>query len=202
MGEVLVKFDEPIAGPRGKAYFAQAVGKEVEDGLWEGWIEFQTVAPEFDALASGRETTQPNRANLEYWAQGLTEVYLEGALDRAISLAEPPLETPISYPEPSLFTAPASRIETAAPASILRGSRAILDPFQVYAQGEEILRSELNALSREHVVAIATTYRIGDATPSGLKSSATADLIEAIIAEARDRQERITPGPAEFRADL
>ena len=34
-------------------------------------------------IATGRETTQPNRTDTEYWATGLSEVYLEGALQRA-----------------------------------------------------------------------------------------------------------------------
>jgi hypothetical protein len=34
-------------------------------------------------LHTDRETSQPNRAALEYWADGLEPVYLEGALARA-----------------------------------------------------------------------------------------------------------------------
>jgi len=88
MPEVLVQFDDPITGPRGRRYFAQAVGHEREDGLWEGWLEFIGVNEDIPAAGSGRETTQPNRTNLEYWAQGLSRVYLEGALKRAESLPE------------------------------------------------------------------------------------------------------------------
>lgn len=93
MAELLVKFDEPIVGPAGEKYFADAVGSEVDGGLWEGWLEFLPVSEGSSALGSGRETTQPNRTDVEYWAQGLTKVYLEGALARAISLAERPHET-------------------------------------------------------------------------------------------------------------
>ena len=89
MAKILVKFDEPITAPSGKIYFAQAVGRETASGLWEGWLEFLGVNDATDALTSDRETTQPNRRDTEYWAQGLTRVYLEGALNRAISLADP-----------------------------------------------------------------------------------------------------------------
>ena len=89
MAKILVKFDEPITAPSGKIYFAQAVGRETATGLWEGWLEFLGVKDASDAFASDRETTQPNRRDTEYWAQGLTKVYLQGALDRAISLADP-----------------------------------------------------------------------------------------------------------------
>ena len=90
MAEILVKFDEPIAAPGGKIYFAQAVGKEVDGGLWHGWLEFLGAEDALDSVASDRETTQPNRKNIEYWAQGLTRVYLEGALDRAILRTQQP----------------------------------------------------------------------------------------------------------------
>ena len=85
MPDILVKYDEPITSANGDRYFAQAVGKEVAGGQWEGWLEFVSTTDAADTVASGRETTQPNRVDLEYWAQGLTRVYLQGALSRAIS---------------------------------------------------------------------------------------------------------------------
>jgi hypothetical protein len=202
MAEILVKFDEPIAAPSGKTYFAQAVGKEVEGGLWHGWLEFQTVNNGPDALASGRETTQPNRKNLEYWAQGLTKIYLEGALNRAITLAEPPVESAPMEEETSLFPAPASRSSTASSVRGAHTPRPILDPFAVYAQGEEILRRELHALSRDHVESIALAYRIGISNLAGINAASRADLIDAIVAEVRDGQSRVLPGSSESRADL
>jgi hypothetical protein len=84
MSDVLVQFDEAVTDPSGVRYFPQAVGRERKDGLWEGWIEFVT-ADRNRSIDSGRETTQPNRSDLEYWAQGLTRAYLQGALGRAQS---------------------------------------------------------------------------------------------------------------------
>jgi hypothetical protein len=83
MPVLLVKYDEPIADATGVRYFAQASGRKREDGLWEGWLEFVPVGEIGTPLDSGRETTQPNRKDLDYWAQGLSKVYLEGALARA-----------------------------------------------------------------------------------------------------------------------
>jgi len=84
MTEVLVRFDEPIIDSRGDLYFADAVGRQrEEDGLWEGWIEFEALDQSGGSISSLRETTQPNRKDLAYWAQGLTRVYLQGALARA-----------------------------------------------------------------------------------------------------------------------
>ena len=87
MAEVLVKFDVPVSDPSGVRYFPQAVGRERKDGLWEGWIEF-VGADGGRSIDSGRETTQPNRNDLAYWAQGLTFAYLQGALGRAQSPTE------------------------------------------------------------------------------------------------------------------
>jgi hypothetical protein len=88
MPDILVKFDEPITDPIGAQYFAQAVGREREDGLWEGWLEFVAANVSSPTIDSGRESTQPNRTDLEYWAQGLTKAYLQGALIRAQSPTE------------------------------------------------------------------------------------------------------------------
>ena len=83
MSEILVKFDEAITDSTGSKYFARAIGRKREDDLWEGCLEFLPVDTSRETLSSGRETTQPNRKTLEYWAQGLTRVYLMGALERA-----------------------------------------------------------------------------------------------------------------------
>ena len=184
MAEILVKFDEPIRAPNGEAYFAQASGREVTGGLWEAWLEFVPVGDGIATLDSGRETTQPNRMNLEYWAQGLTKVYLEGALARAL--------------------AHASRGYTAAPSDIMNfggssrrgsaptqrrtpvGSRPILDPFEVFAQGEGILRSELNALSRDHLQAIVSAYNFkGARGGEDSQSRGNAAMVEAIVEGVR-----------------
>jgi hypothetical protein len=55
------------------------------DGLWEAWIEFRALTDE-PVRATSRETTQPNRAAVEYWAGGLEPVYFEGAFARATML--------------------------------------------------------------------------------------------------------------------
>jgi hypothetical protein len=84
---VLVKFDEPIFDSTGSRYYAQAVGRQRDDNLWEGCLEFLPADIRRETIRSGRETTQPNRKTIEYWAQGLTRVYLLGALERALKSA-------------------------------------------------------------------------------------------------------------------
>ena len=84
--ETFVQFSTPLQDDTGRTYIAHACGSEMSDGLWQGWVEFLPTDGG-TALATGRETTQPNRTDTEYWATGLTEVYLEGALQRALDRA-------------------------------------------------------------------------------------------------------------------
>jgi hypothetical protein len=89
MRELLVVFDEPIMNPHGDMFFAEALGRQrTDDALWEGWLEFIPVDDPTQRLSSCRETTQPKRTDLEYWSQGLSRVYLQGALLRAQAAAE------------------------------------------------------------------------------------------------------------------
>lgn len=84
MSEILVQFAELVTDENGRRYLARACGSPMpNDTLWQGWVEFVPVdgGP---IIASSRETTQPNRTDTEYWATGLTPVYLEGALQRAL----------------------------------------------------------------------------------------------------------------------
>ena len=58
-------------------------GQARPDSTWEGWIEFNPVGGG-SVLRTEQETSQPNLAALEYWADGLEPVYFEGALARAL----------------------------------------------------------------------------------------------------------------------
>ena len=64
-------------------YVVRICGEERPDKTWEGWLEFHPVNATKPALLTDQETSQPNRAALEYWADGLEPVYLEGAFARA-----------------------------------------------------------------------------------------------------------------------
>ena len=85
MAELLVEFDTTIRADDGTNWHPQVWGGIADDNLWEGWIEFLPAgAEDREPIRSGRETEQPKRTDLMYWAQGLTQVYLEGALQRAL----------------------------------------------------------------------------------------------------------------------
>ena len=85
MAELLRTFDEPIRHSSG-TYSVRAVGRAADDGMWEGWLEFLPMdAGTSEVIVSPVESRQPRREHLDYWAQGLTVVYAEGALDRALN---------------------------------------------------------------------------------------------------------------------
>jgi hypothetical protein len=148
------------------------------DGLWHGWIEFVS-ADRREALRSARETTQPNRTDAEYWATGLTNVYLEGALQRA----KKPLRI---SPEPLLpapiFEGPAD-LEEDLP--LATQPDAILNPFSAYRKGEELLRNQLGALSPWHLVNIIRAHGLSAESPALLNTLSGAELIEIIVAAVR-----------------
>ena len=41
MAEVLMEFVNELRARNGTVYEARACGRQREDGLWEGWIEFE-----------------------------------------------------------------------------------------------------------------------------------------------------------------
>ena len=77
MAELIQTYLDVVGGN----YTAYVMGEEREDGTWEGWIEFGGWAG--DERRTDRETTQPKREALQYWASGLEPVYLDGAFARA-----------------------------------------------------------------------------------------------------------------------
>ena len=129
MGEALVRFTETVRGLDGREYSAQACGAVADDGLWEGWIEFASVGGLL--MRTPRETEQPNRADLLYWAEGLSTAYLEGALGERSTPRFGPAAPPTV--RPSVFAGPA---RVGSPQPIRQHS--VLDPFATYAQGEGI----------------------------------------------------------------
>ena len=180
MAETFVTFETPIKGRDGKTYEARACGGPMEDGwLWQGWIEFVPLDGG-RPIRSPRETTQPNRIDTEYWATGLTPIYLEGALRRAL---DPPVAVPTLPRQPSIFEGPAPYKLTAveAPAS------SVLDPFSVYAKGEALLRQQLSALAAWHLVNIAVDYRLTDIPIAELNRLPAAAVIELIVRGVRER---------------
>jgi hypothetical protein len=179
MAEVLVAFDTPIADESG-AYRVRVIGRRADDGMWEGWLEFDPIDP----LGAGAKTVvgpvesrQPERDHLVYWATGLTPVYLEGALDRArrpLVVRTRVIEQPASdHPAPRAVSVPVRR-------RVLR-PEAVLDPFEVAGQsGIDVLEQELRALNRPRLLNIISGF---DLNPGGedIEWMTEAQLVRFIV---------------------
>ena len=81
MAELIQTYAEALRDAGGEEYTAHAYGEAREGGTWEGWLEFHSAAGA--VRRTGRETTQPDRDALAYWASGLEPIYLDGAFARA-----------------------------------------------------------------------------------------------------------------------
>jgi hypothetical protein len=146
------------------------------EGKWQGWLEFVPVTSG-EPVRSRRETTQPNRVDTEYWATGLTYVYLEGALRRALNPAERPAAREVM---PPIFDSPAaSFVEHPAV------TESSLDPFSVYRKGEALLRRQLSALAGWHLVNIIRHYGLSGEGSGTLSAREPAVLVELIIDAVR-----------------
>ena len=163
MDRVLLTYRTTLATPGGRTYRPRACGRERSDGTWEGWLEFlpDDATP---IIRSERETSQPNLVDLEYWATGVTPVYLEGALERA--LAPAPRHANLGAGPPV--------------------SAPVLDPFAAFEKGELHLWTQLRGRSVRYLHQIIRTYGLasdGDA----VNGMTTAQLTAFIIAAVRTR---------------
>lgn len=75
----------------GRWYRPRAYGDRQPDGTWDGWLIFFPIDGSSAIAPPGPETTQSTWAVLVVWAADLTLAYLEGALARALRLAQQPL---------------------------------------------------------------------------------------------------------------
>ena len=160
----------------GAVYTVRACGSEMDASRWQGWLEFEP-ADGGTTLRSARETTQPNRVDLVYWATGLTGVYIEGALDRVLK----PLVRPVAAPvPPPAYDGP-------APASTpgRMATSSVLNPFSVYRKGESLLRDQLHALSAWHLVNIILAHDLSDIPVDELNIMPPTELVELIVASVR-----------------
>lgn len=86
MPELIHEYSFVYRSEDGTSYVLRAWGESRTDGTWEGWLEFipaDGAGGGGRALRTGRETTQPSRDAVAYWASGLEPVYFEGAFARA-----------------------------------------------------------------------------------------------------------------------
>ncbi len=156
--------------------------------MWEGWIEFVPLDGGARPIRSRRESTQPSRQSLVYWATGLTPVYLKGALDRALDVPvrqrlprriEPLFDGPAPEPEPEVARSP-------LPPEV---PHSILDPFHVCMQGEDVLISGLDSLDMPRLRDVVRAYDITGVR--NLQTATRTELTHAIVAAARAAATRV-----------
>jgi hypothetical protein len=188
MAEILLEFDDVFQGLDGRSYVARVCGRGREDGLWEGWIEF--VASD-NIVRTGRETTQPSRDTLVYWATGLTAGYLDGALLRTLRPTPEPAPAPIppaapvyDAPAPSPLSVPRPPV---SPPAVSYPPRPVLDPFAVYAEGDHVLQGQLEALSEGQLRTIIRAYGLTEGSPVPLDALNRRQLAQHILGEVRGR---------------
>ena len=184
--ETLIEYDLPLVGDDRNVYRARACGRERHDGDWEGWFEFESVDEKL-VWRTSRETTQPNRTDLMYWATGISTVFLEGALRRA---REPRPHAGARVARPPAFEGPADDVQVVAELAETTAVRdepePVLDPFVAYTRGEEFLRRRLGALDAWHLRSIARAHHVVG-TAATLDQLAKPGLIELIVAHVRGR---------------
>ena len=181
---VLRTFGEPLTADDGRAWVAKICGRERPDGRWESWIEF--VPPGGSpVLRSRRESTQSSIADLQWWAEGLSAVYLEGALERTLADEEPDPPPPAGpIHESPRFDGP---IPDPGAARGLAADELVLNPLLEVHRGEEHLRTRLRALSAADLRTLAWAYDIDAALGIDVGTLAGDELVELIVTWSRDR---------------
>lgn len=179
MARTIAQFDALVLDADGAEYQAKACGRERDDGLWEGWLEFQNLRTGA-IVRTVRETTQPNVTDITYWATGLTPVYLEGALTRA--LQGPPPRTVVTVVPPH-YDGPAERPVRRVKST---GAEAILDPFSVFEKSPELLAQELTALRGRHLRQIIRDYGLANESDERLEQMTEPELGSLILQRVRE----------------
>ena len=145
----------PLIDAAGRWYRPRAYGHPRPDGVWEGWVVFFPVAGGRAIAAPGPETTQSTSADLAVWATGLTRVYLEGALARAVAVEEEPLLIGELEAGEYEALADAERLETAG--AVKRAAADIDDAAATAA------RADAERLRRERLAAEGALSAIEEA---------------------------------------
>ena len=181
MAEVFASFAAPVTDEFG-SYYPRAVGRLAPDNMWEGWIEFVPADGGTDVLVTPIESRQPERQHLAYWATGLSQVYMEGALHRArnpVTVRVPIIDEPVS-------DQPASRRVVVE--RVIPKPEPVLDPFEIGARNIDILRQELTALNRPRLLNIISAFDLaGDVDMTRMTD---AQLIAFIVAAVETRISR------------
>ena len=152
----------PIMMTTGRSYRPRAYGAQQLDATWGGWLVFFPPGGGL-AIASDRETTQSTFEALTVWAAGLTPVYLERALARALTLAQPPgVLTQLEEAEYDALEE-AERLESAAELEHVAAEVDATAAAQARIDAEQIRRARLateGALAATEATLAATAAEV------------------------------------------
>jgi len=169
--EIVLDLEPAVTAQNGRLYRATVVARAAPDGHWNAWLEF--VSPAQDVLRTGIETHQATEADLHHWATTLRDVYLQGALDRAVFS--------------SIETAAHRRaIAQAAGAEGRRMAKAV-DPNELFALGEHVLRRELQLLRRAALLSLIVKHDLNRGMLD-LSRFTKPQLVAFIVAAVEARQ--------------
>jgi hypothetical protein len=135
-------------------------------------------------VRTGRETTQPKHSDLAYWASGLSATYLEGALERALHPVDAGPDGGTTAVRRPVYDGPAPAAAQSRPVS---DRASVLDPFAVYAQGEERLRSQLAALDEAHLRNVIRAHGLATEQQLDIDAMNAAGLAELVVGAVRAR---------------
>jgi hypothetical protein len=83
--ELILRLPGTVWNERG-GFTASVIAREIQGDAWEGLLEFIAVGTKAPlSVTTGIETRQRDLLALERWASGVTAVYAEGALSRALA---------------------------------------------------------------------------------------------------------------------
>jgi len=175
----------PLITAQRRTYRPRAYGDPRPDGVWDGWLVFFPIDGG-TAIASDRETTQPSLSALTGWAANLSDVFLAGALERALRIAEQP---------PILMSLARAEYDALADAEELE-TTAALERLAANADesAAESARNEARTIERERV---ATEGALAAAEENAALAEAAAHehaakTARAAAADARQRRRRST----------
>lgn len=148
----------------GRVYRPRAYGEPQADGSWAGWLIFFPVVGGLAIAPPARETTQRSAAALELWAAGVSAVYLEGALARALHINQ---QSPVvaqlldseygALEDAARFDAAAHIERAAADLDEVAAEAARVEAEQIHRDRLEV-ESKLAAIEEEAATTDATLH--------------------------------------------
>jgi hypothetical protein len=169
MSEIISHLDYTVTDQSGRSYYVNVAGEHTSEGHWEAWLEFLPL-DDTDPLLSATETVQPTHSAVLHWAETLGEAYVQGAFERA-GLQD------------ALHT---RRVATTLNEPVTLESAAVIDPFEVFRLGKDVLRVELQPLTRAELLTITELHNLNPARLSLVRLS-TSQLV-TFIATATEAQ--------------